>query len=73
MGVGSGLNPSLLLPTVGSSTGSGGPASGGGQFIEVVIDEAPLRQAMYRFSRNLLLVSLGWLLILIANGTINFG
>jgi len=36
-----------------------GPASGGGQFIEVVIDEAPLRQAMYRFSRNLLLVSLG--------------
>jgi signal transduction histidine kinase len=36
-----------------------GPASGGGQFIEVVMDEAPLRQAMYRFSRILLLVSLG--------------
>ena len=36
-----------------------GPAPGGAQFIEVVIDEAPLRQAMYRFSRNLLLVSLG--------------
>src|SRR4051795_701304 len=36
-----------------------GPAPGGGQFIEVVIDEAPLRQAMYRFSRNLLMVSLG--------------
>ena len=35
-----------------------GPAPGGAQFIEVVIDEAPLRQAMYRFSRNLLLVSL---------------
>jgi signal transduction histidine kinase len=35
-----------------------GPAPGGGQFIEVVIDEAPLRQAMYVFSRNLLLVSL---------------
>ncbi len=35
-----------------------GPASGGGQFIEVVIDELPLRQAMYRFSSNLLLVSL---------------
>jgi signal transduction histidine kinase len=35
-----------------------GPPPGGGQFIEVVIDEAPLRQAMYRFSRNLLLVSL---------------
>jgi signal transduction histidine kinase len=35
-----------------------GPPPGGGQFIEVVVDEAPLRQAMYRFSRNLLLVSL---------------
>src|SRR3954469_24295793 len=36
-----------------------GPAPGGGQFIEVVIDELPLRRAMYRFSRNVLLVSLG--------------
>src|SRR5438046_3770473 len=36
-----------------------GPAPGGAQFIEVVFDELPLRQAMYRFSRNLLLVSLG--------------
>jgi signal transduction histidine kinase len=36
-----------------------GPAPSGGQFIEVVIDEFPLRQSMYRFSRNLLLVSLG--------------
>jgi signal transduction histidine kinase len=35
-----------------------GPGHGDAQFIEVVIDEAPLRQAMYRFSRNLLLVSL---------------
>jgi signal transduction histidine kinase len=35
-----------------------GPAPGGAQFIEVVTDEKPLRQAMYRFSRNLLLVSL---------------
>src|ERR1700687_5715325 len=35
-----------------------GPTPGGGQFIEVVIDELPLRQAMYRFSSNLLLVSL---------------
>jgi signal transduction histidine kinase len=35
-----------------------GPASGAAQFIEVVIDEAPLRQAMYRFSRNLVLLSL---------------
>jgi signal transduction histidine kinase len=36
-----------------------GPAPGSGQFIEVVVDEVPLRQAMYRFSRNLVLVSLG--------------
>ena len=36
-----------------------GPAPGGAQFIEVVVDEKPLRQAMLRFSRNLLLVSLG--------------
>ncbi|HTB01839.1 MAG TPA: HAMP domain-containing sensor histidine kinase [Bradyrhizobium sp.] len=36
-----------------------GPAPGGAQFIEVVIDEKPLRQAMYRFSRNLLAVSMG--------------
>src|ERR1700744_1539990 len=35
-----------------------GPAPGNAQFIEVVIDEAPLRQAMYRFSRNVFLVSL---------------
>src|SRR6202045_1552709 len=36
-----------------------GPAPGSAQFIEVVIDEKPLRRAMYRFSRNLLVVSLG--------------
>src|SRR5260370_5114139 len=36
-----------------------GPAPGGAQFIEVVIDELPLRQAMYRFSRSTVLVSLG--------------
>jgi signal transduction histidine kinase len=35
-----------------------GPAPGNAQFIEVVIDEQPLRQAMYRFSRNLFLVAL---------------
>src|ERR1700716_875446 len=36
-----------------------GPTPGDGQFIEVVIDEAPLRQALYRVSRNLPVVSLG--------------
>ena len=32
-----------------------GPAPGGAQFIEVVIDELPLRQAMYRFSEKIML------------------
>src|SRR6202048_5186794 len=35
-----------------------GPSTSGGQFIEGVLDEQPLRQAMYRFSRNVLLVAL---------------
>jgi signal transduction histidine kinase len=35
-----------------------GPAPGSAQFIEVVTDEKPLRRAMYRFSRNLLEVTL---------------
>jgi signal transduction histidine kinase len=35
-----------------------GPAPGNGQFLEVVTDERPLRQAMFRFSRNLVAVSL---------------
>ncbi|MDR3468133.1 MAG: HAMP domain-containing sensor histidine kinase [Xanthobacteraceae bacterium] len=36
-----------------------GPApAGNGQYIEVVVDEQPLRLAMFRFSRNLLLMSL---------------
>jgi signal transduction histidine kinase len=35
-----------------------GPAPGDAQFIEVVTDERPLRQAMFRFSRNLVVVSL---------------
>ena len=36
-----------------------GPTPGNAEFIEMVVDEAPLRQAMRRFSVNLLLVSLG--------------
>src|SRR5438477_6510975 len=35
-----------------------GPAPMGGDFIEIVMDEAPLRQAMLRFTFNLLLLSL---------------
>jgi signal transduction histidine kinase len=35
-----------------------GPAPMGGDFLEIVLDEAPLRQAMLRFSTNILLISL---------------
>src|SRR5918994_3516616 len=35
-----------------------GPAPRGGDFVEIVLDEAPLRQAMLRFSTNILLLSL---------------
>src|SRR5215470_5258394 len=47
-----------------------GPAPGGAQFIEVVVDEKPLRQAMYRFSRNLLVVALG--ISMLAAGLVYF-
>jgi len=48
----------IMLETGNQAIRIIGPAPGGGQFIEVVVDEAPLRNAMYLFSRNLLLVSL---------------
>jgi signal transduction histidine kinase len=48
----------VMLETGNQTIRVVGPAPGGAQFIEVIIDEAPLRQAMYGFSRNLLLVSL---------------
>jgi signal transduction histidine kinase len=35
-----------------------GPAPMGGEFVEIVLDEKPLRQAMLRFSVNILLLSL---------------
>jgi signal transduction histidine kinase len=35
-----------------------GPAPEGGEFLEVVLNEAPLRNAMLRFSANILLLSL---------------
>jgi signal transduction histidine kinase len=35
-----------------------GPAPMGGEFVEIVIEEGPLRKAMWRFSRNILLLSL---------------
>ncbi|WP_445490567.1 sensor histidine kinase [Rhodopseudomonas sp. RCAM05734] len=49
----------VMLETGNQSIRVIGPAPSGAQFIEVVIDELPLRQAMYRFSRNLFWVSLG--------------
>ena len=48
----------MMLETGNQAIRIIGPAPGGGQFLEVVVDEAPLRRAMYQFSRNLLLVSL---------------
>ena len=39
----------IMLETGNQAIRVIGPAPGGAQFIEVVIDEAPLRQAMYRF------------------------
>jgi signal transduction histidine kinase len=48
----------IMLETGNQSIRVVGPAPGAAQFIEVVIDEAPLRLAMYRFSRNVLVVSL---------------
>src|SRR5579871_1674274 len=35
-----------------------GPAPGGGQFVEIVIPEGPLRSAMWIFSRNIVLLSI---------------
>ena len=35
-----------------------GPAPMGGDFVEIVLEDGPLRQAMLRFSRNILLLSL---------------
>ena len=49
----------MMLETGNQSIRIIGPTPGGAQFIETVVDERPLRQAMYRFSRNLLLVGLG--------------
>ena len=48
----------MMLETGNQTIRVVGPAPGGAQFIETVVDEKPLRQAMYRFSRNLLLVGL---------------
>ena len=48
----------IMLETGNQTIRVVGPAPGGAQFIETVIDEAPLRASMYRFSRNLFWLSL---------------
>jgi signal transduction histidine kinase len=48
----------LVLSKDGDVMRAVGPAPKGGEFIELVIEEAPLRSAMLRFSRNVLLLSL---------------
>src|SRR5260370_17735504 len=35
-----------------------GPAPIGGEFVEIVMEEGPLRRPMWRYSRNILLISL---------------
>jgi signal transduction histidine kinase len=35
-----------------------GPAPMGGEFVEIVVEEGPLRRAMWRYSRNILMISL---------------
>jgi signal transduction histidine kinase len=35
-----------------------GPAPLGGEFLEIVLDEGPLRRALWRYSRNILVISL---------------
>ena len=47
-----------LLCSEGDAMRVVGPAPMGGDFVEIVIDESPLRQAMLRFSINILLLSL---------------
>ncbi len=49
----------VMLETGNQTIRIVGAAPGGAQFIETVVDEAPLRASMYRFSRNLFWFSLG--------------
>jgi signal transduction histidine kinase len=48
----------MMLETGNHAIRIVGPASNNAQFIEIVTDELPIRQAMYRFSRNVLVVAL---------------
>src|SRR3569623_3204238 len=48
----------MMLETGNQAIRIVGPGVGTAQFIEIVTDELPLRQQMYRFSRNLVVVAL---------------
>ncbi len=48
----------LLFCQPGDAMRVVGPAPMGGDFLEIILDEAPLRQAMLKFSVNILLLSL---------------
>jgi signal transduction histidine kinase len=47
----------LLFATDSDLIRAIGPAPMGGEFVEIVIEEGPLRRAMWRYSRNVLLLS----------------
>lgn len=48
----------MMLETGNQAIRIVGPGVGNAQFIEIVTDELPLRQSMYRFSRNVVVVAL---------------
>jgi signal transduction histidine kinase len=48
----------LLVATDTDLLRAVGPAPGGGQFVEIVIPEGPLRSAMWIFSRNIMVLSI---------------
>ncbi|WP_128947259.1 sensor histidine kinase [Bradyrhizobium zhanjiangense] len=48
----------MMLETGNQAIRIVGPGVGNAQFIEIVTDELPLRQQMYRFSRNVVVVAL---------------
>jgi signal transduction histidine kinase len=47
-----------MLPDEGDVLRVVGPAPAGGEYVELIVDEKPLREAMWRFSGNILLISL---------------
>ncbi len=48
----------LVMSKSGDLVRAVGPAPRGGEFVEIVVEEGPLRRAMIEYSRNILLLSL---------------